>query len=99
MSRFYDLAVWHKARRLQLAKEPLCRLCKAAGRTVPATDVDHIVPINLGGAELDPDNYRSLCRPCHSIVTQRQLGKSDKPMKGCDADGLPTDPAHPWHRK
>ena len=98
MSRFYDKAVWHKARRIQLADEPLCRLCAASGRTVPANDVDHIVPISLGGAELDPDNLRSLCRPCHSKVTARQLSKTDKPMKGCDANGLPIDPAHPWNR-
>ena len=65
---------------------------------MPATDVDHIVPISLGGAELDPDNFRSLCRSCHSKVTARQLSKTDKPMKGCNDDGQPIDPAHPWNR-
>jgi 5-methylcytosine-specific restriction protein A len=97
MSRFYDTAVWHKARRIQLAHVPLCEMCSASGLTVIATDVDHIVPISQGGAALDPENFRSLCRPCHSRVTWRQLNKTDKPMKGCSADGLPTDPEHPWH--
>jgi 5-methylcytosine-specific restriction protein A len=99
MNRFYDLSVWKKARRIQLADEPLCRLCTAAGRTVRATDVDHIIPIALGGAELDPDNFRSLCRSCHSAVTARQLNKTDKPMKGCNDEGQPIDPAHPWHQR
>jgi 5-methylcytosine-specific restriction protein A len=99
MSRFYDLAVWHKARRIQLADEPLCRLCTAAERTVPATDVDHIKPISQGGAALDPENFRSLCRPCHSTVTARQLSKTDKPIKGCNDEGQPIDPAHPWHQR
>ena len=96
--RFYDKAVWKKTRRIQLSHAPLCEMCKAAGKTVPATDVDHIKPINLGGAVLDPDNLRSLCRSCHSRVTKRQLSMTDKPMKGCDDSGLPTDPAHPWNR-
>ena len=96
-SRFYDLAVWKKARRVQLARSPLCVWCSAVGKTVVATDVDHIQPIKQGGAALDPENFRSLCRSCHSAVTARQLNKTDKPMKGCGADGLPIDPAHPWH--
>jgi 5-methylcytosine-specific restriction endonuclease McrA len=59
MSNFYDLAVWKKARKIQLAEQPLCELCAASGRTISASDVDHIVPISLGRPMFDPDNFRS----------------------------------------
>lgn len=83
---------------MYLGRSPLCELCEAAGLVVPATDVDHIVPISQGGAKLDPANFRALCRSCHSYVTQHQLGRTGKPMKGCDVSGMPTDPSHPWFR-
>ncbi len=31
--------------------------------------VDHIVPISMGGARLDPDNCQSLCSRCHNRKT------------------------------
>ena len=33
--------------------------------------VDHIVPINKGGAPLDMDNLQSLCSHCHAAKTAR----------------------------
>lgn len=41
----------------------LCVLCAA-----PATEVDHIQPRAYGGTE-DLSNLRSLCHPCHVMVT------------------------------
>lgn len=32
-------------------------------------DADHIVPVVEGGGECDLENYRTLCHPCHKIVT------------------------------
>lgn len=96
MARFYDKAVWRRARGLFLAEQPLCQRCREVGRVVPATDVDHITPISQGGAALDKANFRALCRSCHSYVTRHQLGETEKPMKGCDSSGMPTDPSHPW---
>lgn len=30
-----------------------------------ATEVDHILPVSLGGPWYDPDNLRASCRPCN----------------------------------
>jgi 5-methylcytosine-specific restriction protein A len=35
---------WRRARAAFLARHPLCALCRAQGRVVPATVVDHVVP-------------------------------------------------------
>ncbi len=86
-------AAWRRLRAAVLADEPLCRICKALGVLVPATDVDHI-----GN---DPtDNRRealqALCHRHHSQKTQQDMGK--RVRMGCDADGQPLDPDHPWNR-
>lgn len=56
---------WPRLRAAVLAAEPACRDC---GR--PATEVDHIVPLRRGGAELDAANCQPLCRRCHHIKTR-----------------------------
>ncbi|WP_295941636.1 HNH endonuclease signature motif containing protein [uncultured Alistipes sp.] len=45
---------------------PLCEECQRRGITTLAQVVDHIVPINRGGAKLDMANLQSLCHPCHN---------------------------------
>ena len=35
---------WRRARAAFLARHPLCAACRAQGRVVPATVVDHVVP-------------------------------------------------------
>lgn len=49
---------WKERRTAWLAEHPSCAAC---GR--PATDVDHIVAVGLGGSFDGP--VQSLCRPCH----------------------------------
>lgn len=60
-----------KWRRLsaQIKRErPLCERCEGEGRLTPATEVHHIVKIRTNpNKAYDPDNLRSLCRPCHEI--------------------------------
>lgn len=51
-----------------LAEEPLCRICEAAGRVSESKEVDHIVPLSLGGTE-DRSNKQGLCKPCHRAKT------------------------------
>lgn len=46
------------------------RTCEVVGCELPAHAVDHIVPVSLGGAELDPDNLQALCKPHHDTKTQ-----------------------------
>ncbi len=52
--------------------------CRHEGRDVPATDVDHIVPVT--GPDdprfWAPANHQSLCHDCHSAKTAR----GDRPL-------------------
>ncbi|AYO80810.1 HNH endonuclease [Sphingobium yanoikuyae] len=73
----------------------MCERCDAKGLTVFATVVDHIQPLALGGSDED-ENTRNLCDDCHRDVTAEQFGH--RAVGGCDADGLPIDPSHPWNR-
>lgn len=49
-------------------REPLCRVCKAAGRVTLASVRDHIVPLAEGGQDMD-DNVQPLCGDCHDEKT------------------------------
>ncbi len=62
-------AAWARVRRARLAVDPLCSACGA-----PASEVDHIVPLAAGGAELDPANLQPLCRRCHAAKTSAESG-------------------------
>ena len=88
-----DGAAWRRLRAAVLANEPLCRACQAMGRTTPATDVDHI---NNDPTDNRPEALQSLCKPCHSRKTQRDMGHTV--AMGCDADGYPLDPDHDWQK-
>ena len=68
---FYQSRKWRTLRALKLQKDPLCEECMRIGMLVPAQMVDHIVPINKGGAPLDLNNLQSLCNHCHAVKTAR----------------------------
>lgn len=84
-TEFYRSTAWRKLRAEQLRRQPLCERCLAQGRYTPARVVDHIRPVNLGGAPLDLENLQSLCAVCHNRKSgterhQRQTQNS-MPMK------------------
>lgn len=83
---------WRTLRAYVLSGEPLCRHCINRGLTVVATEVDHQ---NNDPTDNRLVNLQPLCKSCHSIKTMAELHGRTAPM-GCDADGLPLDPAHPW---
>lgn len=64
--RDYD----HKWERLSIAfrrKNPFCRFCAQEGfECTPADDVDHVIPIEDGGARLDWSNLQPICRRHHN---------------------------------
>jgi len=64
-------------RKRRLDAEPLCRMCKAKGRTTIATVVDHIVPLAQGGDDSD-ENCRPLCDEHHAQATAEQFGHRKK---------------------
>jgi 5-methylcytosine-specific restriction protein A len=64
---------WRKVRDAFLAAHPWC-WCGALAR-----EVDHLIPIRMGGARLDPANLRSLCHPHHSAVTAITRARMNPP--------------------
>jgi 5-methylcytosine-specific restriction enzyme A len=94
---------WQRARKRQLAREPLCRACEAEGHATAASDVDHVEPISTGGAVWSASNLQSLCKAHHSIKTnQYDLKGRDwraYERRGCDEHGVPLDPLHPWRNQ
>ena len=81
-------ARWQKLRAYVLARDPLCRDCGAI-----ATDVDHHDG-NPGNNA--PDNLVPRCHSCHSTKTMHERHGT---VRGCDVNGWPTDPRHPWNEK
>jgi 5-methylcytosine-specific restriction protein A len=68
-----------RLRELLLQQEPLCRLCKAAGRVRLATIADHIVPLAQGGAVHEITNLQPVCDECHQDKTNADNGRRVKP--------------------
>ena len=101
----YSTAQWKRLRLRHLALHPLCEGCEP--RLTVANTVDHRVPISAGGPAFPShDGLASLCASCHSRKTARgvehgavRTTRAIQPRKGCDANGNPLDPAHPWSGK
>ena len=69
-ARGYD-AAWERVRLIVLRRDRYrCRI-GGPGCTGRATSVDHIVPLALGGARLDPANLRAACGHCNSSTGAR----------------------------
>ena len=50
----------------------LCQECKRKGRVRAGAEVDHIIPLHLGGSD-EGGNKELLCRECHASKTSREL--------------------------
>lgn len=81
-----DGAAWRKLRASVLRAQPLCRCGEWA------TDVDHK---DNNATNNERSNLQGLCHECHSRKTQADMG--NRVRWGCDANGMPLDPSHPWH--
>lgn len=46
-----------------------CRICKKRFRKAQL-DVDHIIPVQMGGKLFDKGNLRTLCRECHKAKSE-----------------------------
>ena len=71
-TEFYQSTAWRKLRAIKLHQQPLCEECLRRGAMTPAQMVDHIRPINEGGAALDLRNLQSLCNSCHNRKSARE---------------------------
>lgn len=72
-------------------------MCREEGKAVAASVVDHVVPHTGEHDPLfwDESNLQSLCYTHHNSTKQR-MDKGGGRI-GCDKDGIPVDPDHPWH--
>jgi hypothetical protein len=66
------------------------------GKVTPATVADHIEP-HRGDPVKFAGPIQSLCLPCHSI--HKQVLETSGHVRGCDVNGMPLDPMHPWNRE
>jgi 5-methylcytosine-specific restriction protein A len=66
---------------------PLCAMCQAKGIVRAWTELDHVEPMEDGGADSD-ENRQGLCVECHRLKTAIQRGYTQQPRIG--ADGWPT---------
>lgn len=80
-----------KLRAELLAREPLCRHCRAKGKAVVATIADHVVSLAKGGAVHDIDNLQPLCLDCHNDKTLREQGKTPRRRQTIGEDGWPIE--------
>lgn len=97
----YNTARWQRLRLAHLSLEPMCRGCAERGGLTLANTVDHVKAIRDGGhAFPGHDGLASYCGACHSAKTARGgeagAARTTKPRRGCDANGEPLDPRHPW---
>jgi hypothetical protein len=72
--------------------------CEAPGCNSLGKVVDHIVSRRRNGPDT-LDNLRLLCRRHDNQIKENEAGerKNGGLLAGCDSQGVPTDPAHPWH--
>lgn len=74
MSRNHDRLsgwTWERVRRIVLDRDDWrCVECQHPGDL----EVDHIVPMESGGAALDVNNLQVLCSGCHVLKTAREAG-------------------------
>lgn len=95
---FYNRREWRdRLQPGQLARAPMCEWPHC---DKPATVADHIVPIKQGGAKRDRANFQSLCDQHHNVKRAAERHGKDwrvEAFKGCDINGYPLDPTHPWN--
>lgn len=89
--KFYNSTSWRKISTNYRKDQPLCEVSKSKGLTVEASEVDHIIPVEQGGAKYDPSNLMAMCKSVHMKKTGME---SHKPilvawMLNHDGDKVP----------
>ena len=92
-------SAWTRAAAGWLKKNPWCVMCLIMRRRRKAKHVDHRRPHRGDWSVFwDKTNWQGLCDEHHSSTKQRQEGGRRAAVASeFGADGLPTDPEHPWN--
>ena len=96
---------WRATRQAVLKRDGYrCVVCHCDVSGKGKARVDHIKRVKDGGAPFDPANCRTLCAD-HDNQSHREKGRGGGArderfvIRGCDADGFPVDPNHPWAKR
>ena len=84
-------SAWVRLREVILRRDLyLCQPCQKAGRTTPATAVDHIRPKASGGSD-EAGNLQAICRECHADKTRDEAAAAQgrTAMARTGLDGWP----------
>ena len=80
--QIYNSKRWRDFRTVYIQANPFCEECLKKDIYTDATGkrgvVDHIDPINNGGAVFDKANVQTLCNSCHNKKSARE---AHKPLK------------------
>jgi 5-methylcytosine-specific restriction enzyme A len=90
----YGSGRWRKRARHQMRSSPLCEMCKAEGRLVPAEIADHVEPHHGDVIKFYCGKLSSLCKHCHDSRKRRIETRGYDPTIG--VDGKPVDKRHPY---
>lgn len=94
---WYNTKRWQIIRDHQLHKQPLCERCKAKNRIVQATVCHHTVKHDGDPVLFWTGPFASSCKDCHDTIEQAIEARGYE--VGCDVNGRPTAPDHPWNLK
>ncbi len=82
---------WYWVRKDVLRRDSYrCCICKKRFRK-RELDIDHIIPVQMGGELFSKDNLRTLCRDCHAAKTsldREALKPAELDRKPCQADDV-----------
>jgi 5-methylcytosine-specific restriction endonuclease McrA len=93
---FHSTARWQKARRVaKIEAKYTCARCNAFLPGKGELHVHHRKPVAKSMAlALEPLNLMPVCPQCHNVIEPRT---GSRRQSGCDEQGRPTDPQHPWN--
>jgi len=95
-NQWYNKEVWRRRSRRQRREYPLCQMCLALGRVVPATVADHVKPHRGDWNEFLCGPLQSLCFNCHN--SKKRADEDRGYSRELAPDGWPLDPNHPANR-
>jgi 5-methylcytosine-specific restriction endonuclease McrA len=73
---FYKSAAWVRTRKIVIARDKWCVICREQGRYKLSTVADHIKPrADYPELALDLNNLRGICGTCHGIHGSRAKRK------------------------
>lgn len=77
-SAFYNSREWRSTRRVYISQHPFCECdeCRELPVPLPSEVVDHITPINQGGATLDWNNLQAMNSKCHNKKSGREARRA-----------------------